>query len=50
MELEYLSICTPNYLHDSHIRMALRRGVDAICEKFLVLNPWNVDALQKMEK
>ena len=45
-----MSICTPNYLHDSHIRMALRRGADAICEKPLVLNPWNIDALQKMEK
>lgn len=47
--LDYFSICTPNYLHDSHIRMALRRGADAICEKPLVLNPWNLDALQKME-
>ena len=47
--LDYLSICTPNYLHDSHIRMALRRGADAIYEKPLVLNPWNLDALQKME-
>ena len=50
IELDYVSICTPNYLHDSHIRMALRRGSDAICEKPLVLNPWNLDALQKMEK
>ncbi len=50
IELDYVSICTPNYLHDSHIRMALRRGADAICEKPLVLNPWNLDALQKMEK
>lgn len=48
--LDYVSICTPNYLHDSHIRMALRRGADAICEKPLVLNPWNLDALNKMEK
>ncbi len=48
--LDYISICTPNYLHDSHIRMALRRGADAICEKPLVLNPWNVDALQDIEK
>ena len=47
--LDYLSICTPNYLHDSHIRMALRRGADAICEKPLVLNPWNVDALEAIE-
>ena len=50
IQLDYVSICTPNYLHDSHIRMALRRGADAICEKPLVLNPWNIDALEKMEK
>lgn len=48
--LDYVSICTPNYLHDSHIRMALRRGADAICEKPLVLNPWNLDALIDIEK
>merc|ERR1712085_196809 len=48
--LDYVSICTPNYLHDSHIRMALRRGADAICEKPLVLNPWNLDALRDIEK
>ena len=48
--LDYVSICTPNYLHDSHIRMALRRGADAICEKPLVINPWNLDALKKIEK
>lgn len=48
--LDYVSICSPNYLHDSHIRMALRRGADAICEKPLVLNPWNVDALIDIEK
>lgn len=50
IQLDYMSICTPNYLHDSHIRMALRRGAHAICEKPLVLNPWNLDALKKMEK
>lgn len=50
IELDYISICTPNYLHDSHIRMALRRGADAICEKPLVLNSRNLDALAKMEK
>jgi len=50
INLDYVSICTPNYLHDSHIRMALRRGADAICEKPLVLNPWNVDALGAIEK
>ncbi|WP_088323632.1 Gfo/Idh/MocA family protein [Polaribacter tangerinus] len=48
--LDYVSICTPNYLHDAHIRMALRRGADAICEKPLVLNPWNVDALAEIER
>ncbi len=47
---DYFSICSPNYLHDSHIRMAFRRGADAICEKPLVLNPWNIDALEKMEQ
>lgn len=50
VDLDYVSICTPNYLHDSHIRMALRRGADAICEKPLVLNPWNIDALTNIEK
>ncbi len=48
--LDYISICTPNYLHDAHIRFALRVGADAICEKPLVLNPWNLDALERMEK
>jgi UDP-N-acetyl-2-amino-2-deoxyglucuronate dehydrogenase len=43
--LDFMSIASPNYLHDSHIRVALRRGADAICEKPLVLNPWNIDAL-----
>lgn len=50
VSLDYISICTPNYLHDSHIRMALRSGADAICEKPLVLNPWNLDALSAIEK
>ena len=49
-KVDYVSICTPNYLHDSHIRFALRHGADAICEKPLVLNPWNVDALEEIEK
>lgn len=49
-QLNYVSICSPNYLHDSHIRFALRHGADAICEKPLVLNPWNLDALQKIEE
>jgi UDP-N-acetyl-2-amino-2-deoxyglucuronate dehydrogenase len=48
--IDYVSICTPNYLHDSHIRFALRHGADAICEKPIVLNPWNIDALQEIEK
>ena len=48
--LDYISICTPNYLHDSHIRMALRSGAHAICEKPLVLNPWNIEALADIEK
>ena len=47
--LDYVSICTPNYLHDAHIRFALRQGADAICEKPLVLNPWNIDALETLE-
>jgi UDP-N-acetyl-2-amino-2-deoxyglucuronate dehydrogenase len=50
INLDFVSICTPNYLHDSHIRMALRRGADAICEKPIVLNPWNIDALAAIEK
>jgi len=48
--LDYVSICTPNYLHDAHIRMALRSGANAICEKPLVLNPWNIDALKAIEE
>jgi UDP-N-acetyl-2-amino-2-deoxyglucuronate dehydrogenase len=47
--VDYVSICSPNYLHDSHIRFALRQHADAICEKPIVLNPWNVDALQEIE-
>lgn len=49
LHLDYVSICTPNYLHDSHIRFGLRQGADVICEKPLVLNPWNIDALSKVE-
>ncbi len=49
-QLDYVSICSPNYLHDSHIRFALRHQADAICEKPMVLNPWNVDALQLFEE
>ena len=48
--VDYVSICSPNYLHDAHIRFALRSGADAICEKPLVLNPWNLDALKEIEE
>lgn len=48
--IDYVSICSPNYLHDSHIRFALRSGCQAICEKPLVLNPWNIDGLQEIER
>ncbi|MEA2031147.1 MAG: Gfo/Idh/MocA family oxidoreductase [candidate division Zixibacteria bacterium] len=48
--IDYVSICSPNYLHDSHARFALRIGANAICEKPLVLNPWNIDALAEIEK
>lgn len=47
--VDYMSICSPNYLHDSHMRFGLRLGADVICEKPLVLNPWNIDALQEIE-
>jgi UDP-N-acetyl-2-amino-2-deoxyglucuronate dehydrogenase len=48
-KIDFVSICSPNYLHDSHIRFALRHQAEAICEKPIVLNPWNVDALQEIE-
>lgn len=48
--IDYVSICSPNYLHDSHMRFALRSGADAICEKPLVLNPWNIDGLIELER
>ncbi|PWH17165.1 MAG: oxidoreductase [Anaerolineae bacterium] len=47
--VHYVSICSPNYLHDAHCRLALRVGADAICEKPLVINPWNLDALSEIE-
>ena len=47
--IHFVSICSPNYLHDAHVRFALRAGADAICEKPLVLNPWNIDGLEQME-
>ena len=49
-KIDYISICSPNYLHDSQIRFALRSGSDVICEKPLVLNPWNIDGLSEIEK
>ena len=49
-KIDFVSICSPNYLHDSHIRFALRQNSDAICEKPLVLNPWNIDALAIIEE
>jgi UDP-N-acetyl-2-amino-2-deoxyglucuronate dehydrogenase len=48
--VDYISICSPNYLHDSHARFAIRSGAEAICEKPLVLNPWNIDGLQALEQ
>lgn len=49
-KVDYLTICSPNHLHDAHIRLALRVGADAICEKPLVMNPWNLDVLQELEE
>ncbi len=48
--IDYVSVCTPNYLHDAHTRYGLRLGADVICEKPMVLNPWNIDALEKVEE
>ena len=48
-KIDYLSICSPNYLHDAHVRFALRSDANAICEKPLVLNPWNIDGLAEIE-
>jgi len=48
--IHYVSVCSPNHLHDAHIRLALRIGADAVCEKPLVLNPWNLDALAEVER
>jgi len=47
--VHYVSICSPNYLHDAHIRLALRVGAHAMCEKPIVINPWNLDALEELE-
>lgn len=49
-KVDYVSICSPNYLHDAHIRLALRNEAHAVCEKPLVLNPWNVDPLKEIEE
>ena len=48
--IDYVTVCSPNYLHDAHIRFGLRIGADVICEKPVVLNPWNIDALMEIEK
>ncbi|MBN1461773.1 MAG: Gfo/Idh/MocA family oxidoreductase [Armatimonadetes bacterium] len=48
--VDFVSVCTPNYLHDAHVRLALRNGANAICEKPLVINPWNLDQLQELEE
>lgn len=48
--VDYVSICSPNYLHDAHVRFAMRIGADAICEKPLVINPWNVEGLREISK
>lgn len=48
--IDYVSVCSPNYLHDSHIRFGLRNNCDVICEKPLVLNPWNLDSLEQLER
>lgn len=49
-KIDYLTVCSPNYLHDSHVRFAIKNGIDVICEKPLVLNPWNLDALADLSK
>jgi UDP-N-acetyl-2-amino-2-deoxyglucuronate dehydrogenase len=48
--VDFVTVCSPNYLHDAHIRFGLRIGADVICEKPLVLNPWNIESLQRIEK
>lgn len=48
--IDVVTVCSPNYLHDAHIRYGLRLGADVICEKPLVLNPWNIDALMEVER
>jgi UDP-N-acetyl-2-amino-2-deoxyglucuronate dehydrogenase len=50
IKIDFVTVCSPNYLHDAHIRFGLRIGANVICEKPLVLNPWNIDALEEIEK
>lgn len=50
LPVDFVSVCSPNYLHDSHIRFGLKNGADVICEKPIVLNPWNIDALMELEQ
>ena len=50
IKIDFVSVCSPNYLHDAHIRFGLRIGANVICEKPVVLNPWNIDALEEIEK
>ncbi len=50
IKIDYVSVCSPNYLHDAHIRFGMRIGADVICEKPIVLNPWNIDSLLDIEK
>src|SRR5512133_1434831 len=47
--VQWVSVCSPNFLHDAHIRLALRNGANALCEKPLVISPWNLDALELLE-
>lgn len=49
-KVDYVSICSPNYLHDSHIRFGLRSGANVVCEKPLVVNPWNLDSISQIEE
>src|SRR5262245_56495617 len=48
--VDYVTVCSPNYLHDAHIRLALRSGANVLCEKPLVINPWNLDAIADLER
>src|SRR6478752_10610995 len=50
IKIDYVTVCSPNYLHDAHVRFGLRIGADVICEKPIVLNPWNIDGLMEIEK